>query len=87
MGTIIVQGTITTSNVLKILPELDRCGLNVKIVAAIEPEIFRCNPPSFETQVLPLEEWRNSTVISNTGRRFNGRLDLLKGIAALRNDS
>ena len=36
-GTIIVQGTISTSNVIKALPEINKRGLNVKIVAGVSP--------------------------------------------------
>ena len=34
-GTVYVQGTVTTANTVKILPELDARGINVRIVAAI----------------------------------------------------
>ncbi|MHB1417242.1 MAG: transketolase, partial [Chloroflexota bacterium] len=40
MGTIIVQGTSSTANLVKVLPELDKAGLNVKVVAAISPQLF-----------------------------------------------
>ncbi len=40
-GTVYVQGTVTTANVVKILPELDKRGINVRIVAAISPQLFR----------------------------------------------
>jgi transketolase len=41
MGTVVVQGTTTTANLVKLLPDLDKLGLNVKIVAAISPQLFR----------------------------------------------
>ena len=41
MGTVFVQGTTTTANLVKLLPDLDKLGLNVKIVAAISPQLFR----------------------------------------------
>jgi transketolase len=40
-GTVYVQGTMSTANVVKVLPELDRRGLNVRIVAAVSPQLFR----------------------------------------------
>ena len=37
MGTVIVQGTSTTAGIVELLPKLDAAGLNVKIVAAVQP--------------------------------------------------
>ena len=44
-GTVVVQGTTTTANLVKVLPELDRRGLNVKVVAAISPAAL---PPAVQ---------------------------------------
>ena len=41
MGTVFVRGTAPTANLVAVLPELDRAGLNVKVVAAISPQLFR----------------------------------------------
>jgi transketolase len=40
-GTVYVRGTMSTHNLVQVLPELDRLGLNVKVVAAISPQLFR----------------------------------------------
>ncbi len=64
-GTVIVQGTSSTYNLLKILPDLDRAGINVKIVAAISRELFDLQPESYRRQVLPDEDWFDSMVITN----------------------
>lgn len=40
MGTVFVRGTAPTANVVRLLPELDRQGLNIKVVAAISPQLF-----------------------------------------------
>ena len=40
MGTVVVRGTAPTANLVKLLPELERRGLNVKVVAAISPQLF-----------------------------------------------
>jgi transketolase len=40
-GTVYVRGTIATRNVLRILPDLGRLGLNVKVVAALSPQLLR----------------------------------------------
>ncbi|MDZ7295698.1 MAG: transketolase, partial [candidate division KSB1 bacterium] len=68
-GTIFVQGTSTTANVVKILPELAKEKLNVKIVAAISPELFRLQPAAYRQSVVSESEWMDSTVITNVARR------------------
>ena len=47
MGTILVQGTMSTYNTVRILPKLDELGLNVKLVAAVSPELFKRQPQSY----------------------------------------
>ena len=69
-GTIIVQGTSTTANILKILPQLDEARLNVKIVAAISPQLFAMQDLSYQREVLSEKEWIDSTVISNRALRL-----------------
>jgi transketolase len=69
MGTIIVQGTITTSNIIKLLPELRKRNLNVKIVAAVSPELFKMQEQSYQDRVLPASDWMDSTIVSNMSRR------------------
>ena len=68
-GVLIVSGTSTTANVVKLLPELERHGLNVKIVAATSPQLFRTESASYRESVLSPADWVDSTVISNRGRR------------------
>ncbi len=72
MGTIIVQGTMSTANVVKLLPELDKAGLNVKIVAAISPELFRMQPANYRQQVLSDADWVDSMCITNRARKLMG---------------
>jgi transketolase len=59
-GTVFVQGTTTTANVVKILPLLDERGLNVKIVACVSPQLF----------ALQDEGYRSATV--STADRWDG---------------
>jgi transketolase len=68
-GVVIVSGTSTTANVVKILPELASSGLNVKIVAAVSPQLFRSESASYQESVIAPGEWFDSMVISNRGRR------------------
>ena len=69
MGTLIVQGTVSTANLITLLPELDQRGLNVKIVAGVSPELFRMQDQSYRDRILPMSDWMDSTVITNMSRR------------------
>lgn len=69
MGTIFVQGTSTTSNLIKILPKLDQAGLNVKLVAATSYELFKMQPASYQKSIISDSDWIDSTVITNGARR------------------
>lgn len=69
MGTIIVQGTSTTANIVTILPELAARQLNIKVVAAVSPELFRRQDRKWQDRVLSSEDWAVSTVVSNMSRR------------------
>ena len=70
MGTVLVEGTSSTANIVKILPELDKAGLNVKIVAAISPELFALQPKSYRDRILPEADWWDSMVITTSALRL-----------------
>jgi transketolase len=67
MGTVLVQGTYTTWNLIKLLPTLKELGLNVRVVAATSPELFRKQPQEYKDRVLPWNEWLDSMVVTNSG--------------------
>ena len=71
-GTVIVQGTMSTANVVKILPELDKAGLNVKIVAAVSPQLFRLQPKEYQDQVLSEADRLDAMGVTNRARRHMG---------------
>ncbi len=70
MGLVMVQGTSTTANVLKVLPELDKRGINVKIVAIISHELFRRQDEEYQNRMISPQEWFDSMVITNGSRRI-----------------
>jgi transketolase len=72
MGTVIVQGSSTTANLVKILPQLDEAGLNVKIVAAISPQLFKLQSESYRGSVATPADRLDAMVISNRARRVMG---------------
>jgi transketolase len=69
MGCVLVQGTSTTNNVLSLLPEIERAGLNVKIVAAVSPQLFRAQPAAERERVLPPADRIDLMAITNRSRR------------------
>jgi len=69
MGTLIVQGTVSTANLIALLPELAARRLNVKIVAATSPELFHLQDAAYRARVLPMSDWMDSTIVTNMSRR------------------
>jgi transketolase len=67
-GALIVQGTSSMASVVKILPDLDERGLNVKIVYATSPQLFALQPEAYRQQVLSPDDWTDSTVITTQAR-------------------
>ena len=69
LGTVFVQGTSTTDNLVRILPELDRARLNVKVVAAISPQLFRLQDRDYRDRVASLADRWDAMVVSNRSLR------------------
>lgn len=67
-GTLIVQGTSAMANIIKILPELDARGLNVKIVCATSPQLFALQPEEYRSKVLTPADYADSTVVTTQAR-------------------
>jgi transketolase len=65
MGTVFVQGTTSTANLIKALPELDARGINVKIVAAISPQLFRMQPAAYRDSVITPADRLDAMAITN----------------------
>jgi len=66
-GTIIVRGTSSTNNLIKILPELDK-KFNLKIIIATSKELFDLQTEDYRNKVLPLEDWFDSMVVTNESK-------------------
>jgi transketolase len=71
-GTVFVQGTTTTANVVKILPELDRAGLNVKIVAVISPQLFALQDAAYRESVASVADRWDAMCVTNRARKLMG---------------
>jgi len=68
-GAIFVQGTMTTANLVKLLPKLDERGLNVKIVAAISPQLFALQDAAYRERTVSLADWHDAMTITNRALR------------------
>lgn len=69
-GCVFVQGTIPTANLVKVLPELDRAGLNVKIVAVISPQLFRLQDAATQASIVSEADRWDSMAITNRSVRW-----------------
>ena len=66
-GTVFVQGTTPTANLVKILPQLDAKGLNVKIVAVISPQLFALQDAAYrEATVSEADRWNAMWITNRT---------------------
>ena len=64
-GTVFVQGTMTTANLVGALPEIDRGGWNVRIVAVISPQLFALQDQAYREKVAGEAARWDAMVITN----------------------
>ena len=69
-GTVVVQGTMSTANLVKALPEIEKAGLNVRIVAAISTQLFAKQSREYRDRVFPAAAQLDSMAVSNRSRRL-----------------
>jgi transketolase len=50
-GTVFIQGTVTTANLVRILPELDAAQCNVRVVAVISPQLFALQDAAYRDKI------------------------------------
>jgi transketolase len=67
-GAVIVQGTSAVANIIKLLPELDAGGPNVKVVCATSPQLFALQGEDYRLSVLSPADRLDSTVITTQAR-------------------
>ena len=76
MGTVFVRGTAATANLVSVLPELDRRGLNVKVVAAISPQLFARQDAAYrEATVSEADRWDAMAITTGAYRLMADWLD------------
>ena len=71
MGTVFVQGTMTTANLVDVLPQIEEAGLNVKIVAAISPQLFALQDETYRNRIASPADRVDAMVISNRSLRVS----------------
>jgi transketolase len=68
-GVIMVQGTMSTADLIDALPLIDEAGVNVKIVAVPSPQLFALQTEEYQLEVLSPGDRLNSTYVTNRARR------------------
>jgi transketolase len=71
MGTVFVQGTMSTANLVEILPELDKAGLNVKVVAALSPQLLALQNEEYRNSVFSTADRWDAMMITNRSLRVS----------------
>jgi len=69
-GTVFVQGTLPTANLVRVLPELDRAGLNVKVVAVISSQLFRRQDRAYQESIASTAERWDAMCVTNRSIRL-----------------
>lgn len=69
-GTVFVRGTMPTANLVGILPEFDRAGLNVKVVAAISPQLFHLQDAAYRAATVADADRLDAMVITSGAFRL-----------------
>jgi transketolase len=64
-GTVFVRGTMPVRNLVNLLPTLDAEGINVKIVAALSPQLFARQPLAYRESVASASDRLDGMVITN----------------------
>ena len=67
-GVLIIQGSSAMVSVIKLLDELARKNLNLKIVCATSYQLFQLQSEEYQNRVLSAEDWRASTVVTTQAR-------------------
>jgi transketolase len=69
-GCLLVQGTMSTYNLIRALEAIDKAGVNVKLVAVPSPQLFALQPESYRRGVISDADRMNSTYLTNRSRRL-----------------
>ena len=76
MGTVWVQGSSSTVNVVRVLDRLEEEGINVRVASVISPELFADQPAAYREHVYPASSRFDSMVVSTMTKRVPPLPDL-----------
>jgi len=68
-GTVFIQGTSTTANLVGVLPKLDDAGVNVRIVAVISPQLFALQDEAYRESIASTAARWDAMCITNRSLR------------------
>jgi hypothetical protein len=68
-GTVFIQGTSTTANLVTVLPKLDEAAVNVRIVAVISPQLFALQDEAYRDSIASTAERWDAMCITNRSVR------------------
>jgi transketolase len=69
MGTVFVQGSSSSSNLVGVIPRLEEAGINVRIAAVISTELFGFQSEAYRQSILPETARYDCMVISTMTKR------------------
>ena len=69
-GTVFVRGTLSTQNLVALFPELDRRGLNVRVVAAQSEGLFRLQDAAYRESIASDAARLDAMVVTNGAVRL-----------------
>ena len=69
-GTVMVQGSNSTVNLVNTLPRLEEAGVNVRVIAVVSEELFDLQPQAYRESLLPEESLYDLMVVSTGTRRI-----------------
>ncbi len=69
-GTVFVQGSNSTVNLVNVLPRLEAAGVNVRVVAVVSEDLFARQPAAYHEHIVPASARYDAMVVSTGTRRF-----------------
>ena len=75
-GTVFVQGSNSTVNLMRVLPNLEEAGVNVRVIAVVSEDLFERQPQAYRDHVLPPGARYDAMVVSTGTRRVPPVRDL-----------
>ncbi len=69
-GTFFVQGTSAAANLIKILPEIDKSGMNCKFVYVASPQLFALQDKAYRDSIVTDFDRNNSTLLTTSGKKL-----------------